>query len=272
MLLERAKSFSLGLKFVTASGGRIDITGATVLMTVYETPRYGSAEVFTWYSLPDGDPVEGQVLFDLQADDLNISPRTYLYSIVMVAASGYSGVIVKGELEIVDNGELNSATLTYPGVNPSQVLEVLLGDNNEVTVSFPSFEYPELVIGNVVTAVTGADAGASIRGRYPVQILDLTLPRGNTGVGLASLAVVAGRLKATLTNGVIMDVGVLPSHPGTGADLLDDLSDVDTVTTPPEITDVLMFDGTQWLPASAIVIDGGVAAYVSPGDIDGGTA
>lgn len=267
MLLERAKSFSLGLKFVTSSGAVVDVTDASVLLKVIETPRYGSTVVLTAEAEFDGDPVDGFMRIDLQATDLDLTPRVYLFAIVMHAASGYSGVLAKGELEIVANGETESLDLTYPGVNPSQILEVLLGDNNEVTVKFPSFEYPELVIGDVTTVGYGNPAAATVRGRYPVQILDLSLPHG---VGIYEMYIESGRLKVTLTNGVTQDVGALPAHPGTGADLLDDLSDVDTVTSPPLVADTLMFDGTEWMPASAVEIDGGVPEYVPPGTLDGG--
>lgn len=178
ILLERAKSFSLGLSFVTSSGEPIDITGSTTRLKILETPRYGSAVMLTKTAVADGLPVDGRLRLDLQASDLNLVPRVYLFAVVMHAASGYSGVIAKGELEIVPNGEIESLALTYPGVNPSQTLEVILGDNNEVTVTFPSFEYPRLVVGSVTTVSADTPASVNIRGRYPVQILDLAIPRG----------------------------------------------------------------------------------------------
>jgi hypothetical protein len=45
---------------------------------------------------------------------------------------------------------------------------------------------------------------------------------------------------------------------GGGASALADLTDVDLATTPPVIGDLLLFDGTSWIPS---IIDGGEGGY-----------
>jgi hypothetical protein len=53
-------------------------------------------------------------------------------------------------------------------------------------------------------------------------------------------------------------INATPTGGGGGASTLGDLTDVDLVTTPPVAGDLLLFDGTTWVPG---IIDGGDGGY-----------
>jgi hypothetical protein len=63
-------------------------------------------------------------------------------------------------------------------------------------------------------------------------------------------------------NGTTWVNAAAPGGGGGGASTLDDLTDVDTTTTPPVIGNLLSFDGTNWIPVQEI--DGGVVPYTPP--------
>lgn len=179
--LEARKSFSLGLWFKTLDESVrnvVDLTGATVTFTMAQLARFGGAVVIT----QDCDiplPLVGNARLDLQAEDLDLDVREYNFTIKLLSAEGYSVVVVKGTIELLANTDLDS-TNTYDGTNPPESLTVEFSEQNNVTVRLNTLAALELAIGSV-DVVDEADAGASIEGSYPYQLLNLKLPRGAAG-------------------------------------------------------------------------------------------
>ena len=138
--LERGKSFSLLLKFLDSRGEKIEITGSEFTLNVarIKQRKLGTLAQDIVIDM-DGEVVDGfinRVKFDLQASDLNLAPAPYNFDITMIS-SGYSSVIVKGEIVIRDNTDLDASSQTYSSVNPPQEMVITRGGSGTINVTTP---------------------------------------------------------------------------------------------------------------------------------------
>lgn len=180
---EARKSFSLALQFITEAedGTRfpLDMTDCELRLTVAQQQYQGGAMLLEEDAVLV-DPTKGYVQFNLQAVDLDKTPGEYPFTITLVTAEEYSAVVVKGDFEIVENTDLIDDNVYSAFTSPSQ-LTVLLRGPLRATVSSGLMLAPRLEIGSVTTAGIGEPASASMSGAYPLQHLNLVLPRGEEG-------------------------------------------------------------------------------------------
>lgn len=129
--LEARKSFSLGMYFRNINDNPIDITDDELTLAI-ATVR-GNDPVLSAVAVMV-DPEEGYARFDFQADDLDLPIAIYNYSITLVN-EGYSGIIVKGELELLQNtsdvGLGEEYTFDQPPIN----LAIKLHSYNRIYVT-----------------------------------------------------------------------------------------------------------------------------------------
>jgi microcystin-dependent protein len=175
LVLERARSFALRMSFILIDDTVVDLTGGTITFTMLQPVRKGTATVLT-KDATLVSPDAGYAVLDLQAAELDLQPGVYPYSITYIDADAYSATVVKGETTIISNTDPLTAN-----VYDALALDVQLGFDN-VVVTVNHLQAPKLTVGAVVTLAYGTPAGASIRGGYPHQILDLSLPAGPAGV------------------------------------------------------------------------------------------
>lgn len=136
--VEARKSFSLGVWLKDEKGRPADLTGCVMTIVAKSNPDE---------SVSDGDnllaanadaiiprPKEGYARFDIQAQALNVTPDEYPYVIVLRTADGYSSVVVKGVLTVLQNTEIASVNYSYASANPPQSLTVQLRDAGAVNV------------------------------------------------------------------------------------------------------------------------------------------
>lgn len=181
MRLEARKSFSFGLWFKTLDRKHVDLTGSTLRLVVAELPRKGGALVID-HDIELITPTIGYARADLQASDLDLTPGTYLYSVTLVSPEGYSGLVLKGEIELLQNTEVESVDDSYTGSNPPQSITLEFQRHNRVHVTVNAVSAPGLQVGVVETIPAGEPATAEVSGLWPLQTLSLGLPRGPQGL------------------------------------------------------------------------------------------
>lgn len=177
--LEREKSFALGLFFVTADGGPVDLTGATVRFSMTKPQHLGGAVVlWEWFVNQPEDVGYTRVL--LNALDLVMDVGEYDFAITHISPSGYTTVVVKGTVEIVANAEPQGYAELNSGYNPPTNLTVVL-ELSHIHVKLDNITPATLTIGTVTSVANDTPASAYFTGHYPNQQLNLELPVGETG-------------------------------------------------------------------------------------------
>src|SRR5690606_24918404 len=63
---------------------------------------------------------------DLQAADLDLPPGDLNFVITLITVDGYSTVVVKGEIKILPNPDLDSVSDTYSAATPATTLDILV--------------------------------------------------------------------------------------------------------------------------------------------------
>lgn len=124
LTLEARKSFSLRIELHDRHGNAMswdDLSATFTLGTL--DPLEALLEI------PATDGV-----FRIQASELNLKPRTYQFTITL-RSRGYSFVIVKGDVKLVQNTEVGSVDDTYYASLPSETIAVQLDQMNVLKVS-----------------------------------------------------------------------------------------------------------------------------------------
>lgn len=137
--LEARKSFSFSLAVKDEQRRAIDLTGASIRIVMKQLPL-DSADADDGDNLiaePDAVMTAAELglsRIDIQAADLNWPTGEYPFAVVLVDDGGYSTVLVKGQIDLVQNTEFNSLASLFSTANPSQRLEVLLRGTTAVDV------------------------------------------------------------------------------------------------------------------------------------------
>lgn len=128
--LEQRKSFSFGMWVTEPSGKPLDLSGCILRFTARKPPIRGmelsDPELVIELVAHIVDAPKGYARFDLQASDLKLPSNSYPYVITLIKPNKYSTAVVKGEVQIVGNPELLSATESYGPLTPPQDINVIL--------------------------------------------------------------------------------------------------------------------------------------------------
>lgn len=136
MRLEARQSFTLGIHCYVNKGRqaedyvKADLTGHT-LTFIAVNQRDATQTVTKPVTLVDA--AHGYARLYLQAADLDLDPGNYDYSLTVLTDEGYSGLLFRGEMELLDNQDL-TATGTYSGDGDAQSVTLTLQQNNTITV------------------------------------------------------------------------------------------------------------------------------------------
>ena len=213
--VEARKSFALSLHVRDPKGRPASLSGCTITMVVKAAPIDTSTDATNLLGL-DGTavltPKEGFAQFNIQAATLDQPPGEYDYAIVLRTAQGYSSVIVKGVLEIMQNTEVSSVGSTYSMVQPPQSLTVSLYQQNSINV-FVGGQLPpgmNYVRDDVVAAIEsfdpdsvayvpgGGDAGYVLTKTGSGDYTMAWLPVGNGAFALDATGRAAGEVPVAL--------------------------------------------------------------------------
>lgn len=132
--VEANKSYSFGIWFKTAEGTPVDLTGSELRFVATENAYHNGAEVISLVAIPMLDQPDMQQ-FEFQAEDLALTPGSYSYDVTLVPPSGYSIPILKGQLEIGANSDLDTSnTFTDVATGTDVIVQLNGTDVVEVTV------------------------------------------------------------------------------------------------------------------------------------------
>ena len=124
LTLEARKSFSLRIELHDRHGNLMSWDNLSETFTL---GTLEPLEALLEISATDG-------VFRIQASELDLKPRTYQFTITL-RSYGYSFVIVKGDVELVQNTEAGSVNALYGAAIPSETIAVQLDQMNVIKVS-----------------------------------------------------------------------------------------------------------------------------------------
>lgn len=130
--LEQRKSFSLGVYLQLYDGHRADITGHLFNFIMAKAKHLGG-DIVVDEPLTVPNPLTGFCRLDLQALDLDLEGGDYDYSVSVITPEGYSGVLFKGIVEIVENTSLSTVG-NYAGDGLAESVTLTLQRNNSITL------------------------------------------------------------------------------------------------------------------------------------------
>lgn len=211
--LEQRKSVAFGVSFVDTTGGAIDINGASLRMVMrpWNDTQVDDSTAVLDVAGSVTEPDYGYGRFDIQAADLDLDHGNYTYAIVMESDSGYSSVVVKGAVELLQNTEFTStASVTLEDEYPAFNIQVMLTTPDPLTqvtgvpgpnqVPFTAAERD--LIDQLVNRMDGLETGGVV-----LKVEGIT-PDGSGNVDLDIPN--HGSLPIVLESGEELPVGLVP--------------------------------------------------------------
>jgi hypothetical protein len=131
--LEARKSFSLGLWFKDPAGLPVDLDEATITLVAAKVDPFGNGVAVLDELAALVSPEVGYARLNIQAAALDLPAGSYPMAVTL-RASGYSAIVLKGELKILVNPESESVGSVFAGGNPPKSLTVYLREKHDVHV------------------------------------------------------------------------------------------------------------------------------------------
>ena len=140
--LERRKSYTFRVALKYGDGLPVDLTGSQVTFVMKESALdddpYDQLNQIVHSAAEIGDPASGVGVFFFQAAELDGPSGEYPYAITLISAEGFSTVVCKGTVNLLDNTEAMSMYRQYTGVSPSDELELTLRGGDVVNLQINS--------------------------------------------------------------------------------------------------------------------------------------
>ncbi|USH45480.1 minor tail protein [Microbacterium phage DoTi] len=162
--VEARKSLAFGIWFTDSRGWAVDLTGASVTMTVTKFDRYRQHVVLFSTAAHMADAQVGYCTFNVQASELDVKPSTYQFAITL-RINGYSVVVMKGDFTVRQNAEFSSTGQSFVVANPSQNLEVQLRNQTNVHLELSTALPP-----NLITPTDASDAAVAAYVANPTSL------------------------------------------------------------------------------------------------------
>lgn len=132
--VEANKSYAFGVWFKSADETPIDLTDSVLRFVATENAYHTGAEVISKVAVPMLDQPDMQQ-FEFQAEDLALDAGSYAYDITLIPLSGYSIPILKGQLEVGANSDLDTDNVFTDISTGTDIIVDLAGtDVVEVTI------------------------------------------------------------------------------------------------------------------------------------------
>lgn len=214
--LERRKSFMLRVSVLNSDGTKVDLTGCTLRFVLkeaqFDNDDFDATNLIVNDVATITDPTEGYGVFNFQAAELDSEPGEYYATIVMWTPDGYSLVLVKPTVHLLENTESASMQQTYNLSNPPDAVEVTLRGVQVVNITTatqrpsvpqrgPCVRYTTQLLAPTLNGAQDrliADLNAAT---YPngtpveVQLGDLVFQVGSGGLG----GVITAKTDTTIT-------------------------------------------------------------------------
>lgn len=174
--LERRKSFMLQVTVLNNDGTAMDLTGCTMRFVLKDT-HYDDDNLDLNNLLVNNEasitaPLTGVAVFAFQAAELDEEPGEYYGTIVLWTPDGYSLVLLKPTVQLLENNESASMGLEYVLANPPDAVEVTLRGVQVVNLTTASAR-PSVPQRGPCTRLVNHALAPAINGTQVVPIADL---------------------------------------------------------------------------------------------------
>ena len=178
--VEARKSFALDVVLRDAHGTPVNLTATAFRLGIGQPQRSGEVTPVLVKTGVVIDAARGRARFELQARELDLEPRDYSYTLVSVRG-GYSSVLLKGVLRVVQNTEWASATEDFAFAQPPQQLDLTLQARSDVHVTL-GHQLP----GDVLRVPPGGAVGQFLGkpSADPLDIAWMSLQGGLSATGV----------------------------------------------------------------------------------------
>ena len=136
--LERRKSYTFRINLFNGDKTPVDLTGASLRFVVkdqaWDDDQFDITNLIFNNDATVLEPAAGYGMFSFQAAELDWDPGAYFYAIVLWTPDGFSGVVLKGAFNLLENTESNSMHLSYTSGTPQAILEATLRGQDVVNV------------------------------------------------------------------------------------------------------------------------------------------
>lgn len=178
--LERRKSYAFQVQVKTENGSAIDLTGCTLRFVMkegsFDDDPFDLLNVIVNSEALIGDPTAGIASFAFQAAELDVSAGEYDYTITLWTPDGYSTLLCKGLVNILENSESHSMHRMYSLASAASALELVMRSGDVVQINVAGV--PVLLPQSHTYAASATD------GTYPI---DTTVK----AIGMGSVSVIA---------------------------------------------------------------------------------
>jgi hypothetical protein len=183
--VEANKSYAFGIHLKDVENRPIDITDCVIRLVATQGAQGGGLEVLDMVAVHVTD-VAGFVQFQFQAEDLALDPGTYSYDVTFLPPSGYSTPLLKGNIEVGVNADLDSSNV-YNSVNVGSDVTAIMRENDLVEITMERLDGLYLVVTSLIkdfvdtvaaeiakanAAADRAEAGASLSNVYADRMKD----------------------------------------------------------------------------------------------------
>ena len=137
--LERRKSYAFQVQVRTEEGKPVDLTGCTLRFVMkeasFDDDPFDLLNVIVNSTALIGDPVGGTASFAFQAAELDVPSSEYDYSIVLWTPDGFSSLLCKGLVNILENTESHSMHRMYGLATTASALELVMRGGDVVQIN-----------------------------------------------------------------------------------------------------------------------------------------
>lgn len=137
--LERRKSYAFQVQVRTEDGNPIDLTGCTLRFVMkegsFDDDPFDLLNVIVNSEALISDPTAGTASFAFQAAELDAPANEYDYSIVLWTPDGYSTLMCKGLVNILENSESHSMHQLYDLTSTASALELVMRSGDVIQIN-----------------------------------------------------------------------------------------------------------------------------------------
>lgn len=157
-LLKQHRPFSLTLTCEKQDKSRLNLTGSALRMVIADLKRKGGTVRVTSNATLVSAP-DGTARFDVQGDELGLTPGTYDMAITLTTAEGFESSIIEGQVELAYNPD-PTVPVDHTGVAAPLSLTATFRDQNRITVRIN--HHPDSVLLDALALAQQAASAAQI--------------------------------------------------------------------------------------------------------------
>ena len=168
--LERRKSFIFQVSVSNVDGTPVDLTGCTLRFVMkeasFDNDAFDLNNIIVNSEANIAEPTLGYGVFSFQANELDGEPGEYSGTIVLWTSTGYSLVLLKPTINLLENTESLSMQHEYLAANPPSEVELQLRGNQVVNITTATLR-PDVVsrgpcVRSTAQALAGLDSSVTL--------------------------------------------------------------------------------------------------------------